>query len=145
MIIGNFTYNKAQDTYTGELATLSVAARKVVFRPSEAKTDKAPSYRVIGPSKTGDVESGCRVEEAQRGRPGIPLGQARRSGADRSRSTARWSSPSDSRGISSSCGRATAARRRPSKARPGRLARAAPSCAVQRARLEIAPVFGYRE
>lgn len=58
MIIGNFTYNKAQDTYTGELATLSVA-RKLVFRPSEAKTDKAPSYRVIGPSKTGDVDLGA--------------------------------------------------------------------------------------
>ena len=52
MIIGNFTYNEARNTYTGELATLSVAARKVVFQPNEAKTDKAPSYRVIGPSET---------------------------------------------------------------------------------------------
>ena len=42
MIIGNFTCNEAQDTYTGELATLTVAARKVVFRPIEAKGDKAP-------------------------------------------------------------------------------------------------------
>src|SRR6266851_1356269 len=59
MIIGNFTYSKAQDTYTGELATLEVGARKVVFRPNEAKTDKAPNYRVIGLSKTGDVEFGA--------------------------------------------------------------------------------------
>lgn len=57
MIIGNFTYNEARDTYTGELATLTVAARKVVFQPNEAKTDKAPSYRVV--SKTGDVELGA--------------------------------------------------------------------------------------
>ena len=59
MIIGNFTYNKAQDTYTGELATLSVAARKVVFQPNEAKADKAPHYRVIGSSKAGDIELGA--------------------------------------------------------------------------------------
>ena len=59
MIIGNFTFNQARDTYTGELATLTVAARKVVFQPNEAKTDKAPSYRVIGPGKTGDIELGA--------------------------------------------------------------------------------------
>ena len=59
MIIGNFTYNTAQDTYTVELATLEVAARKVVFRPNEAKTDKAPNYRVVSASKTGDVEFGA--------------------------------------------------------------------------------------
>jgi uncharacterized protein (DUF736 family) len=59
MIIGNFTYDQARDSYTGELATLEVGARKVVFRPNEAKTDKAPNYRVIGLSKTGDVEFGA--------------------------------------------------------------------------------------
>src|SRR5271154_2415705 len=59
MIIGNFKHDKAQDTYTGELATLTVAARKVVFQPSEARGDKAPSYRVVGPSKTGNVELGA--------------------------------------------------------------------------------------
>jgi hypothetical protein len=37
MIIGKFTYRKAQDTHTGELATLTVAAREVVFRPVEAR------------------------------------------------------------------------------------------------------------
>jgi uncharacterized protein (DUF736 family) len=59
MIIGNFTYDKARDAYMGELAILSVAARKVVFQASEPKADKAPSYRVIGLSKTGDVEFGA--------------------------------------------------------------------------------------
>ena len=36
MIIGNFTYNPAQDTYTGELSTLTVAARALprVPRPT---------------------------------------------------------------------------------------------------------------
>jgi uncharacterized protein (DUF736 family) len=59
MIIGNFNYNKAQDTYTGEIATLSGATHKVMFKPSEATGDKVPQYRVIGSSKTGDVEFGA--------------------------------------------------------------------------------------
>jgi uncharacterized protein (DUF736 family) len=59
MIVGNFKHNKAQDTYTGELATLTVAARKVVFQPSQTRGEKAPSYRVVGPSKTGNVELGA--------------------------------------------------------------------------------------
>ena len=59
MIIGNFTYNEAQDTFTGELATLEVGARKVSFRPNEARTEKAPHYRVVSLSKSGDVEFGA--------------------------------------------------------------------------------------
>jgi uncharacterized protein (DUF736 family) len=53
-----FHLQQAQDTYTGGLGTLSIA-RKVVFRPSEATSDKAPSYRVVSLSKTGDVEFGA--------------------------------------------------------------------------------------
>jgi uncharacterized protein (DUF736 family) len=59
MIIGNFTYDQAHDTYMGNLATLSVAVRKVVFQPNEAKTDKAPDYRVLGAGKAGNVEFGA--------------------------------------------------------------------------------------
>jgi uncharacterized protein (DUF736 family) len=59
MIIGNFTYDQAQNTYTGNLATLTVAVRKVVFQPNEAKTDKAPDYRISGAGKAGDVEFGA--------------------------------------------------------------------------------------
>jgi uncharacterized protein (DUF736 family) len=69
MIIGNFTCNEAQDTYTGELATLTVATRKVVFQPIEAKGDKAPSYRVVSPSKTGNVELGAAwIKRSEEGR-----------------------------------------------------------------------------
>jgi len=59
MIIGNFTYTTARDSYTGEIGTFTGPARKAVFQPSEAKTDKAPHYRVIGQSKAGDVELGA--------------------------------------------------------------------------------------
>jgi uncharacterized protein (DUF736 family) len=69
MIIGNFTCNEAQDTYTGELATLTVATRKVVFQPIEAKGDKAPSYRIVSPSKTGNVELGAAwIKRSEEGR-----------------------------------------------------------------------------
>jgi len=61
MIIGNFTYDPAQDTYTGELSTLTVAARTLVLKPNEGKGDKArrePNYRITSPAKGGDVELG---------------------------------------------------------------------------------------
>src|SRR5271170_6189906 len=62
MIIGNFSYNPARDTYTGELATLTVAARTLVFQPNEAKGDrpsangKPPHYRIVSPAQGGDIE-----------------------------------------------------------------------------------------
>jgi uncharacterized protein (DUF736 family) len=61
MIIGNFTYNPAQDIFTGELSTLTVAARTLTFQPNEAKGDKRrqPHYRVVSPAKGGDVELGA--------------------------------------------------------------------------------------
>ena len=62
MIIGNFTYDPARDTYTGELATLTVPARTLVFQPNEAKGDKTrkqPNYRITSPAKGGDVELGA--------------------------------------------------------------------------------------
>lgn len=60
MIIGNLNYDRARDTYTGELATLTVAARTLVLQPN-AKGDKArrePNYRVVSPAKGGDIELG---------------------------------------------------------------------------------------
>jgi uncharacterized protein (DUF736 family) len=62
MIIGNFTYDTARDTYTCELSTLTVAARTLVFQPNEAKGDKArkqPHYRIVSPATGGDVELGA--------------------------------------------------------------------------------------
>ena len=64
MIIGNFSYNPARDTYPGELATLTVAARTLVFQPNEAKGDrpsangKPPHYRIVSPAQGGDIEVG---------------------------------------------------------------------------------------
>jgi uncharacterized protein (DUF736 family) len=69
MIIGNFTYNKAKDSYTGEIRTLTLLRSKVVFRPAEAKTEKAPSHRVVIEGPSGAVELGAawkRTSEAGR-------------------------------------------------------------------------------
>ena len=69
MIIGNLSYDKTGDTYTGELASLTVATRKVVFQPSKATGEKAPAYRVVSQSKAGDIELGAawkkRTEEGR--------------------------------------------------------------------------------
>ena len=59
MIIGNFSGNEARDTFAGEPAPLTVATRKVVLRPIEAKTDKAPNHCVVSPDKAGDVGLGA--------------------------------------------------------------------------------------
>src|SRR5208282_6370819 len=47
MIIGNFTYNKAKDTYTGEIKTLTLHRGNVAFRPTGGKKAKGPDYRVV--------------------------------------------------------------------------------------------------
>jgi hypothetical protein len=76
MIIGNFKYDEDQDTSRANSRLSRLAARRVVFQPSEAKADKAPSYRGFSPSKSGNVELGA-ARKKRRERPGLPLGQAR--------------------------------------------------------------------
>jgi uncharacterized protein (DUF736 family) len=69
MIIGNFTYNQAKDTYTGEIKTLTLLRGKVVFRPIETKSNKGPHYRVVVEGAPGAVELGAawkRKSEAGR-------------------------------------------------------------------------------
>ena len=59
MIIGNFTYNKAKDTYTGEIRTLTLQRSKVEFHPTEGKNGKGPNYRVTVAGTPGAVELGA--------------------------------------------------------------------------------------
>ncbi|MGD0185327.1 MAG: DUF736 domain-containing protein [Roseiarcus sp.] len=69
MIIGNFTYNKAKDTYAGEIKTLTLLRGKVAFRPAESKNGKGPQYRVVIEGTPGAVELGAawrRTSEAGR-------------------------------------------------------------------------------
>jgi uncharacterized protein (DUF736 family) len=69
MIIGNFKYDPAKDIYAGEIKTLTLHRTKVALRPSEAKTEKGPRYRVMAEGAPGSVELGAawkRKSEAGR-------------------------------------------------------------------------------
>jgi uncharacterized protein (DUF736 family) len=69
MIIGNFSYKQAEDTYTGEIKTLTLLRGSVQFRPTEAKNGKGPDYRVVVQGETSRVELGAvwkRKSEAGR-------------------------------------------------------------------------------
>ena len=59
MIIGNFTHNKAKDTYIGEIRTLTLHRGKVTFRPTQGKNGKGPNYRVTFEGAPGAVELGA--------------------------------------------------------------------------------------
>jgi uncharacterized protein (DUF736 family) len=59
MIIGNFSYKQAEDTYTGEIKTLTLLRGSVQFRPVEAKTNGGPNYRVVVQGETSQVELGA--------------------------------------------------------------------------------------
>ncbi len=69
MIIGNFTYNKAKDSFSGEIKTLTLQRSKVTIRPVEGRNGKGPHYRVILEGAPGAVELGAawnRTSEAGR-------------------------------------------------------------------------------
>jgi uncharacterized protein (DUF736 family) len=58
-IIGAFAYNKAKDTYSGELRTLTQHRPKVALRPTEGKTGKGRDDRVVLDGAPGGVELGA--------------------------------------------------------------------------------------
>jgi uncharacterized protein (DUF736 family) len=59
MIIGNFSYDAQNDTYAGDIATLTLERRAVMFRPNEKGGDKEPDYRVVQDREEGTVELGA--------------------------------------------------------------------------------------
>jgi uncharacterized protein (DUF736 family) len=58
-IIGNFTFDKKKNTYTGDIVTLSFEKRGVTFIPTEKNGDKEPDYRVTVATEAGPVELGA--------------------------------------------------------------------------------------
>src|SRR4051812_10908974 len=59
MIIGNFTYEPASDTYTGDINTLTSQRSNVIIRPVEKTVDKEPDYRVVAGMNGNTVEFGA--------------------------------------------------------------------------------------
>ena len=59
MIIGNFSYDAQHDTFSGDIATLTLERNAVVFRPNEKGGDKEPDYRIVQERGEGTVELGA--------------------------------------------------------------------------------------
>lgn len=59
MIIGNFTYDPAKDTYTGTITTLTAGRGDVVIRPSKKSGTRDPDYRIEHVTAEGSVELGA--------------------------------------------------------------------------------------
>lgn len=59
MIIGNFTYAKARDTYAGWIDTLTASVQGVNFRPTGKHDGKTPDYRVEVQTPGGAAELGA--------------------------------------------------------------------------------------
>jgi uncharacterized protein (DUF736 family) len=59
MIIGSFTYDHAQDTFTGFILTFTTSLEKVMFRPTGKDDGKAPSYQVEAYTLRGTIEIGA--------------------------------------------------------------------------------------
>jgi uncharacterized protein (DUF736 family) len=69
MIIGAFSYNKAKDSYAGEIKTLSLLRGKVEFRPTKGRHGRGRDYRVTVTGAPDAVELGAawkRISEAGR-------------------------------------------------------------------------------
>lgn len=59
MIIGNFSYDKKADTYSGDITTLTFHRNDVQFRPVKKSEGKEPQYRIIAQTRLGAVEFGA--------------------------------------------------------------------------------------
>lgn len=59
MIIGNFRFDAAADTYTGEIRTLHIQRSGVVLRPLRKTNDREPDYRIVQHADGGSVELGA--------------------------------------------------------------------------------------
>jgi uncharacterized protein (DUF736 family) len=59
MIIGNFIYDPAKDTYRGTITTLTAGRNEVVIRPSRKTGARDPDYRIEHTTAEGSVELGA--------------------------------------------------------------------------------------
>lgn len=59
MIIGHFIYDAEQNSYRGELRTLTLSHPNVSFLPQTKRSDAEPDYRVVEKGPHGTVEFGA--------------------------------------------------------------------------------------
>lgn len=58
MIIGQFRQSE-NDSFVGDIVTLSFEKRGVTFLPTDKRGDKEPDYRIVAPVEDGHVELGA--------------------------------------------------------------------------------------
>jgi uncharacterized protein (DUF736 family) len=69
MIIGNFTYDPDQGTYSGAIKTLTFQREAVLIRPVQKIGEREPDYRVVHGDNGGQVEFGAAWKRtSERGR-----------------------------------------------------------------------------
>jgi len=59
MIIGTFVYDKATDSFSGDISTLHFQFSPVEITPAEKTSDKGPDYRLVSATAHGHVELGA--------------------------------------------------------------------------------------
>jgi uncharacterized protein (DUF736 family) len=70
MIIGNFSYDKKADTYTGNVTTLTFHRSDVQLRPVKKPNGKEPNYRITAETPLGNVEFGAAWKRhSEKGQP----------------------------------------------------------------------------
>lgn len=59
MIIGNFTYDSAHDSYSGDIRTLTFERTRLLVRPHQKSAEKEPDYRLFHVVNGEEVEIGA--------------------------------------------------------------------------------------
>jgi uncharacterized protein (DUF736 family) len=73
-IIGNFTYDPADDTYVGAITTLTLHRQDVTLCPANKSHDREPDYRIVQEQESGTVEIGAGWKRtSERGREFISI------------------------------------------------------------------------
>jgi len=70
MIIGTFVYDKASDSFSGDISTLHFQINGVEIKPVDNKADKGPDYRLIFETSYGHVELGAAWKRKAKGKNG---------------------------------------------------------------------------
>lgn len=69
MIIGNFSYDSAHDSYSGSIRTLTFERTRLLVRPNQKSGEKEPDYRIFHVVDGDEVEIGAAWKRSsERGR-----------------------------------------------------------------------------
>ena len=73
MIIGNFSYDPAADTYRGDLCTLAIRQAHMIIRPNAKSSEKEPDYRVVLHAPKGPEIGAAWKRKSEGGKPFVSV------------------------------------------------------------------------